>query len=173
MVSPGTKAMARGRTSKHSPNMGLAAIIVGRFSRFLNSPYRQRTGPSGARKWTGDYGESVAADWLRANNCKVLARNFKGRKGGEVDIVAREGKQILFVEVKTRRKDATIRGLSAVNRKKQSLIERGANEWLRRLGTRQVPWRFDVIEVSVAEGEKPAVTRVENVFGNSRSPRKW
>jgi len=153
--------------------MGLAAIIVGRFSRYLNSPYRQRTGPSGARKWIGDYGENVAADWLRANNCRVLARNFKGRKGGEVDIVARDGRQLLFIEVKTRRKDAKIRGLSAVNRKKQSLIERGANEWLRRLGTRQVPWRFDVIEVSVAEGEKPAVTRVENVFGNSRPPRKW
>jgi putative endonuclease len=167
MVSPSTKAMARGRTSKHSPNMGLAAIIVGRFSRYLNSPYRQQTGASGARKWTGDYGEKVAVDWLRTRNCRILGRNFKGRKGGEVDIVAREGKQLLFIEVKTRRKDAAIRGLSAVNRKKQSLIERGANEWLRRLGTRQVPWRFDVIEVAVAEGEKPIVTRVENVFWNS------
>jgi putative endonuclease len=167
MVSPSTKATARGRTSKHSPNMGLAAIIVGRFSRYLNSPYRQQTGASGARKWTGDYGEKVAVDWLRTRNCRILGRNFKGRKGGEVDIVAREGKQLLFIEVKTRRKDAAIRGLSAVNRKKQSLIERGANEWLRRLGTRQVPWRFDVIEVAVAEGEKPIVTRVENVFWNS------
>ncbi|MDP4719628.1 MAG: YraN family protein [Akkermansiaceae bacterium] len=121
----------------------------------------------------GDYGEKVARDWLRARNCKVLARNFKGRKGGEVDIVAREGRQLLFIEVKTRRKDAAIRGLAAVNRKKQSLIERGANEWLRRLGTRDVPWRFDVIEVEVADGEKPVVGRIENVFGNSRQRRKW
>ncbi|MDP4624803.1 MAG: YraN family protein [Akkermansiaceae bacterium] len=153
--------------------MGLVAIIVGRFSRYLNSPFHSRTGPSGARKWMGDYGEKVARDWLRARNCKVLARNFKGRKGGEVDIVAREGRQLLFIEVKTRRKDAAIRGLAAVNRKKQSLIERGANEWLRRLGTRDVPWRFDVIEVEVADGEKPVVGRIENVFGNSRQRRKW
>jgi putative endonuclease len=119
------------------------------------------------KKWTGDYGENVAADWLRAGNCKILARNFKGRKGGEVDIVAREGKQLLFIEVKTRKAGAAVRGLAAVNRKKQSLIGRGANEWLRRLGTRQVPWRFDVIEVEVSEGEKPQVKRIENVFGNS------
>lgn len=103
----------------------------------------------------------------------MLARNFKSPKGGEVDIVAREGKLLLFIEVKTRRKGATIRGLAAVNRKKQSLITRGANEWLRRLGTRDLPWRFDVIEVEVAEGEKPTVCRVENVFGNSPRRKKW
>ncbi len=101
---------------------------------------------------------------MRARNCRILARNFKGRRGGEVDIVAREGRQLLFIEVKTRRKDARIRGLHAVGKSKQRLIERGANEWLRRLGTRQLPWRFDVIEIEVAEGEKPLVRRIENVF---------
>lgn len=121
----------------------------------------------------GDYGEKVAADWLRANNCKILARNFKGRKGGEVDIVATDGEQLLFTEVKTRQKDALMRGLAAVNRKKQKLIERGANEWLRRLGTREVPWRFDVIEVEVSEGEIPVVRRIENVFGNSKPRRRF
>jgi len=121
----------------------------------------------------GDYGENIAADWLRANNCKILARNFKGRKGGEVDIVASKGGQLLFTEVKTRQKDSLLRGLSAVNRKKQALIQRGANEWLRRLGTREVLWRFDVIEVEVSEGEKPVVRRIENVFGNSKPRRKW
>jgi len=75
--------------------------------------------------------------------------------------------------VKTRKKNAKVRGLAAVNRKKQGLIQRGANEWLRRLGTRQVPWRFDVIEVEVAEGEKPKVSRIENVFGNYAPRRKW
>ena len=87
-----------------------------------------------------------------------------------MDIVAREGRQLLFIEVKTRRKDTKIRGLSAVNRKKRTLITRGANEWLRRLGSRDLPWRFDVIEVEVAEGEKPKVTRIENVFGNNAPP---
>lgn len=112
-------------------------------------------------------------DWLRARNIKILARNFKGRKGGEVDVIARDGRQLLFIEVKTRKKDAMVRGLSAVNRKKRQLIQRGANEWLRRLGTREVPWRFDVIEVTVSEGEKPLIQHIENVFQNSAPPRKW
>ena len=47
---------------------------------------------------------------------------------------------------------------------KARLIERGANEWLRLLGTREIPWRFDVIEVILTHGEKPVVRRVENVF---------
>ncbi len=144
--------------------MGLVAIIVGRLSRFLNSPYHSETGPGGALKAKGDYGERVAADWLRARGCKILAKNFKGRKGGEVDIVARDGDRLLFTEVKTRRKDAVVRGLAAVNRKKRDLIRRGANEWLRRLGTRELPWRFDVIEVELEEGGVPKVRRIENVF---------
>ncbi|MFK7850391.1 MAG: YraN family protein [Akkermansiaceae bacterium] len=152
--------------------MGLVAIIVGRFSRYLNSPYHSTSGAGDPRKRTGDYGEKVAVDWLRAANHKILARNFKGRKGGEVDIVARKGEQLLFIEVKTRKKNARVRGLAAVNRKKKELIQRGANEWLKRLGTREVRWRFDVMEVQVAEGEKPQVQQIENVFQISSAPRK-
>ncbi len=112
----------------------------------------------------GDYGERVAVDWLRARGIKVLGRNFKAPRGGEVDIVARDGKLLLFVEVKTRRAGGGIRPLDAVNREKQRLIERGANAWLKRLGTRDLPWRFDVIEVLVEEGEKPRVNQVRDAF---------
>ena len=144
----------------------LAAIIVARFSRWLNSPYRS-TGPDGLardRAALGDFGERVAADFLRAGQCKILARNFKGPRRGEVDIVARHGKLLLFVEVKTRQWDTRIRPLDAVDKGKQALIERGANAWLKRLGTRDLPWRFDVIEVYVKDGEKPRVNHVRDAF---------
>ncbi len=125
------------------------------------------TGPDGEardRNWIGNYGERVAADWLRSRRCKVLARNFKGPRRGEVDIVARDGKLLLFVEVKTRRKGTRIRPLDAVDKAKQALIERGANAWLKRLGTRNLPWRFDVIEVYFEDGEKPRVNHVRDAF---------
>ena len=144
----------------------LVAIIVARFSRWLNSPCRL-TGPDGVRhdrQWLGAYGERVAADWLRSHGCKVLARNFKGPHRGEVDLVVRDGKVLLFVEVKTRQLGTRIRPLDAVDKTKQALIERGANAWLKQLGTRNLPWRFDVIEVYVAEGEKPQVKHVRDVF---------
>jgi putative endonuclease len=81
-----------------------------------------------------------------------------------VDIIARSGKLLLFVEVKTRREGTSIRGFDAVGKDKQALIERGANSWLKRLGTRNLPWRFDVIEVYVKHGEKPRINQVKDAF---------
>ena len=106
----------------------------------------------------------MATDWLRAHGCRILARNFKGPRRGEVDVIARDGKLLLFVEVKTRHKDTRIRPLDAVDKPKQSLIERGANAWLKQLGTRNLPWRFDVIEVYVEEGKKPQINHVRDAF---------
>jgi putative endonuclease len=125
------------------------------------------TGPDGeprGRAWLGKYGERVAADWLRANGCRILARNFKGPRGGEVDIIARDGKLLLFIEVKTRREGSAVRPLDAVDKPKQALIERGANAWLKRLGTRNLPWRFDVIEVFASNGVPPRVNHVRDAF---------
>jgi putative endonuclease len=124
-------------------------------------------GPDGEahdRIWLGNFGERVACAWLRSQGCKILARNYRGPRRGEVDIIARDRKLLLFVEVKTRREGSRIRGLDAVGREKQELIERGANSWLKRLGTRELPWRFDVIEVSVAEGQKPRINHVKDAF---------
>ena len=158
--------MAPRHTLKRFGYTALAAIIVARFSPWLNSPYRL-TAPDGVprgRKQLGAYGERVAADFLRTQGCRILARNFSGPRGGEVDIIARKDSLLLFVEVKTRRHDTKIRPLHAVNQSKQELIERGANAWLKRLGTRQLPWRFDVIEILVKEGEKPRVNHVRDAF---------
>lgn len=112
----------------------------------------------------GRRGEDIATAWLRANRCKILARNFRAPGGGEVDIVARDGKVLLFVEVKTRREGSPIRPLDAVNKEKQRLIERGANDWIRRLRNRQIPWRFDVMEIHLADRAKPRINRVRDAF---------
>ena len=158
--------MARKAILKRFGLTALVATIVGRFSRSLNSPCLL-TGPDGEprdRKWTGDRGEKIASVWLRSQGCRILARNYRGPRRGEVDIVARDGKLLMFVEVKTRREGSKIRGLDAVDRDKQRLIERGANAWLKSLGTRDLPWRFDVIEVFLEEGKKPRVNHVKDAF---------
>ena len=158
--------MARKSILKRFGYTALAAIIVARFSRWLNSPcvLIDAEGEPRSRKWLGDYGENVAADWLRSRQCRILARNYKGPRRGEVDIVARDGKLLLFVEVKTRHKDTRIRPLDAVDKTKQALIERGANAWLKRLGTRNLPWRFDVIEIYVEHGKAPEVNHVRDAI---------
>jgi putative endonuclease len=123
-----------------------------------------RHGEKRGNQWLGDYGERVAADFLRTQRARILKRNFRAPRGGEVDIIARIGKLLLFVEVKTRHHSTTVRPLDAVDRRKQALIERGANAWLRKLRTRQLPWRFDVIEILVEEGKKPTIRWICDAF---------
>jgi len=125
------------------------------------------TGPEGLardRRWIGEYGERIAVDFLRASGHQILKRNFKGPRRGEVDIIARHDRLLIFVEVKTRRSDTKIRPLDAVDKTKQQLIERGANAWLKLLKTRNLPWRFDVIEILLEEGEKPKINHVKDAF---------
>lgn len=158
--------MAPRCTLKRFGITALVAIIGARFSRSLNSRCHL-TRPDGStydRIWLGNYGERVAAAWLRSQGCKILAKNYRGPRKGEVDIIARDRKLLLFVEVKTRREGSKIRGLDAVGKDKQALIERGANSWLKRLGTRDLPWRFDVIEITVKDGEKPRINHVKDAF---------
>lgn len=143
--------------------MGLAAFIAKRFSRLLNAPYRRRGGQD-HHLATGALGERIARVFLKGEGRKILYHNFRAPRGGEIDIVARDGEVLTFVEVKTRSTEEFGRPLEAVDKKKQRLIRNGANEWLRLLGTREIPWRFDVVEVVLQEGERPRVNVVVNAF---------
>ena len=134
--------------------------------RVLSAPV-SLAGPDGeklSRMEIGDLGEHIACAALKANGRKILYRNYRGPKGGEIDIVARDGSVLSFVEVKTRTRRGYGRPLEAVDVAKQELIERGANSWLKLLGTRDIPWRFDVVEVILEDGKSPDVNVVVNVF---------
>lgn len=96
----------------------------------------------------------LAARHLRRNGYKVLYRNFRAPRGGEVDIVCRDGDELVFVEVKTRSTRDYGSPASAVNREKQALIARGALAWLRLLDNPDVIFRFDIVEIVIdREGE--------------------
>lgn len=112
----------------------------------------------------GRVGERLAAGWLGTRGRKVLYRNFRGPFRGEVDIVARHGEVLTFVEVKTRTSTAFNRPADAVTRDKQRLIQRGGLEWLRLLGFPKVRVRFDIVEVLLIDGEVPQFHVIENAF---------
>jgi putative endonuclease len=92
---------------------------------------------------------------LRRRGFRVLYRRFRGPRGGEVDIVCRDGDTLVFVEVKTRASVVFGWPVEAVNAPKQHLIARGALAWLRLLDNPAIPFRFDVVEV-VIERSLPA-----------------
>ena len=144
----------------------LIPSLYGRVSRLLNAPVHlhEVNGAKLTRIEIGDLGEKIACARLRANGRKILYRNYRGPKGGEVDIIARDGDVLSFVEVKTRTSRGYGRPLDAVDASKQALIERGANAWLRMLDSRKIAWRFDVVEIILAEGEVPSIHLVNNAF---------
>ncbi len=116
------------------------------------------------RAEVGEAGEKLAAQWLRRHGRKVLYRNYSGIHRGEVDIVARHGRVLTFVEVKTRTSSAFGRPADAVTPDKQRLIQRGAQDWLQLLGKPRIPFRFDIAEVLLVPGEFPQVNVIENAF---------
>jgi len=133
-----------------------------RYSPLLN---RVCSPPADDHLATGSLGERIACAYLRSEGRRILYRNFRAPKGGEIDIVARDGNTLVFVEVKTRTSERFGRPLDSVDNKKKKLMQRGANGWLQLLGTRDLRWRFDVVEIILPEGKKPRVTMVENVTG--------
>jgi len=98
------------------------------------------------KRSVGNMGESAACAVLERAGITVLERNYR-RPVGEIDIVAREKKTILFVEVKLRSSLRYGRPAEAVNRAKQLKIIRTAMCYLAENSLEDAPVRFDVIEV--------------------------
>ena len=112
----------------------------------------------------GRLGELHAARWLSACGRRLLYRNYRGQHRGEVDLVCRHGRVLTFVEVKTRSGDAFGRPADAVTPAKQRLVQRGAQDWLRRLGHPPIAIRFDIVEVLLIAGLPPQLNVIENAF---------
>lgn len=129
--------------------MGLAKSIAAVFSRCATRFSRLTDREENLSHQLGRHGEKRAAKFLRRSGFKVLYRNFRAPRGGEVDIVCRDGDELVFVEVKTRSSREYGSPASAVNREKQALIARGALAWLRLLDNPDLIFRFDIVEVVI------------------------
>ena len=112
----------------------------------------------------GAHGEKLACRFLRKNGYKVLYRNFRGRRGGEIDIVCRDKDTLVFVEVKTRTSQDYGRPLEGVHVDQQRRISRGGLAWLRMLDDPDIVFRFDVVEVVLSERSKPELELIQNAF---------
>lgn len=103
--------------------------------------------------------ERKAAEYLKEKGYHILKQNFY-TKFGEIDMIARDGKYLVFVEVKYR---STKRGghpLEAVDGKKQNRIKKAAQFYLLRYGYGEnTPCRFDVVGILQEE-----IIHIENAF---------
>jgi len=94
----------------------------------------------------GKNAETLAAWWLRLKGFRIISRSFR-RPVGEIDIIARRGQLLCFVEVKSRAKEA--QALAAVTAKQQSRIARAARAFLQqRSDLAGLTMRFDILVIA-------------------------
>lgn len=109
----------------------------------------------------GSDGETAAANYLKKKRYEIIGRNYSCRFG-EIDIIAKKGEEIVFVEVKTRRNEDFAMAREFVTYSKQQRIIKTAMLWLQQNDT-DLQIRFDVIEV-VGEGRQRQIRHIENAF---------
>jgi putative endonuclease len=108
-----------------------------------------------ATQASGGEAEEVAAEFLAGQGLAIVARNYRTRFG-EIDLVARDGETLVFVEVRMRRASSQFGGAAgSIDSRKRARIAAAARQFLQRIG-REPPCRFDVVTL---DGGKPTWLR--------------
>jgi putative endonuclease len=115
----------------------------------------------------GREGEEIAVSYLKAKGYTLLEQNYFFEHA-EVDIVAYDGKSIVFVEVKMRKDTTYGRPAEAVTEGKQKLVMKAARAWLYERKMSGSPVRFDVIAIVKQPGEAPDIQHFEHAFQQRR-----
>jgi len=131
------------------------------------APGSEASAPAaGGRRDAGRWGEAVAERLLRQKGLRFLGRRVRVGRRGEIDLLFRDGRTLIFVEVKTRADERFGRPSEAVDRGKRQRLSRAAMRYVRTLRDKPDYLRFDVIEVvgTPDTAEPPAVRHIENAF---------
>lgn len=121
--------------------------------------------PTQKRK-IGDFGETLAVDYLEQNHYKILDRNFQ-KQWGEIDIIAEKNNIIIFVEVKTRIKTPNdfLPPEINVNFLKQQKLIRTAQTYLLNKNLSKADWQIDVIAIELnMETKKANLRHIKNAI---------
>ncbi|MEV6330923.1 YraN family protein [Streptomyces sp. NPDC051909] len=121
-----------------------------------------------ATRALGRYGEDIAARRLTATGLRILARNWRCGRTGEIDIVARDGDTLVICEVKTRRDGAFEHPMAAVTPRKAERLRHLAACWLDRHGgppggPAGGAVRIDLVGVLLPRRGAPVVTHAQGV----------
>ncbi len=107
----------------------------------------------------GEQAEALAADFLRGKGLRIAARNYRSRYG-EIDLIAREGATVVFVEVRSRASDAYGGAAASITAAKREKLLKTARHYL--AGITPLPQcRFDAVLIS---GEPPRIEWIRNAI---------
>jgi len=112
----------------------------------------------------GRWGEKEAVRFLKRRGYRIIGRNVASGIG-EIDVIARDGDELVFVEVKTRTRADFGGPLPAVDRSKRRKLIQLARTYLAQHRMEDVDARFDVVGVTAVEGgKKPEIELVQDAF---------
>lgn len=121
----------------------------------------------------GQRGENAACRLLAAKGLEILARDCKTPRG-EIDIVARDGATLVFAEVKTKRSTSRSRPGENLKSRQKARIYRAAFNYMKDIGNPAVPFRFDIVEVSMGAWGPSAIWHWPASFGEESLRRsRW
>jgi putative transposase len=118
--------------------------------------------PSNARRQLGDHGEDLAAAVLKKQGYKILERNYTTPLG-EIDLIARQGKILVIIEVKTRKSTRFGSPQEAVSAAKQAKLRRLADYYMKDKHLTDTPVRFDVVAITLSDAG-PQIEIISNAF---------
>jgi putative endonuclease len=125
-----------------------------------------------SRRSFGQEGESAAEQYLRHKGYRIVARNLRSPLG-ELDLVAEDGRVLVFVEVKARRTGAFGGAIYAVHQRKQEKLIQLAALYLARHHIKDRLCRFDVVLLQ-GVGTGPAqIEHIQNAFEVSGEDLRW
>lgn len=110
----------------------------------------------------GRKGEDLATEYLMQKGYRIIQRNVTFMKN-EIDIIARDKNEIVFVEVKERATDVFGSPYEKVDRKKQELIIKVADNYIRKNDI-NFEARFDIVSIVDIDSEKPKIEHIINAF---------
>ena len=119
----------------------------------------------GRNNIVGAWGEALAADFLKKKGCKLVASGYRC-KFGEIDLIVKNRKYLLFVEVKLRKTATFADAREFVDFHKQNRLRTTAQMYLAANPTTLQP-RFDVIEIYAPDGtatREPIINYIEDAF---------
>ena len=111
----------------------------------------------------GRKGERLAARFLKKHGYRLLQRNYTCPRG-EIDLVALDGEEVVFVEVRTRTDDAFGDPAESVTSKKRRQVSSVALDYARRKKLADQPMRFDVVTVLFGRSDQPRIELFRDAF---------
>jgi len=140
--------------------------LLKRLRRLASSP----PPASDAHLRLGARGEKLAERHLRRLGYRILARRYDC-PAGEIDLIASDGRTIVFIEVKTRTEsDGPSDPTYGIRSRQQERITRAAQHFLRQMQVKTRPCRFDIITVTWYDSSKPTVEHFRDAF---QPQRRW